>query len=239
MEKIEGIILKKIDYKESSKIIYLYTNHGLVSVLIHGSNKMKSPYLSLTKPLNLVSLQVSGKELKVLRDADIINDYRKTSNDLEKYTYMTHILEIIYYFSTHEHNHKKLYDFLVKIFNIVEETDNYIPYLNMIELKLLYLLGINPLFNHCVSCDSTENLTFSVEAGGMCCPNHMVKKSSISTLGLLEMKKLYYYDLNKPSNLNINRIYLKEIRLILDKYYEYHLNFKSNSRKILIGLIGY
>ena len=91
MEKIEGIILKKINYKESSKIIYLYTKDGLVSVLVHGSNKMKSPYLSLTSTLNHVSLFVSGKDLRTLRDGDIVNGFSKITNNLEKYTYITHV----------------------------------------------------------------------------------------------------------------------------------------------------
>lgn len=239
MQKIEGIILKKINYKESSKIIYLYTIEGLKSVLIHGGNKLKSPYLSLTKPLNLVSLHVSGKNLYVLRDADIINDFRSTSNDLEKYTYATHILEIIYNFATHDHDHEKLYNFIVKIFNIIDTEENYIPYLYMIELKLLYLLGVNPLFNRCVSCEKTENLQFSIEEGGMCCKEHFRGISTLSSVGVLEMMKLYYFDLSNPKNIQIDQVYLKEIRITLDKYYEYHLNFKSNSRKILIGLIGY
>ncbi|MCK4552030.1 MAG: DNA repair protein RecO [Tenericutes bacterium] len=239
MEHFEGIILKKINYKESSEIIYLYTREGMKSVLIHGSNKMKSPYLSFSKVLNVVSLHTSGKDLKTLRDGDVLKNYRNISNDLEKYTYVTLILEKIYFFSTHSHDHEKLYNFIIKIFDIVEGNVEYIPYLNMIELKLLYLLGVNPLFAHCVSCVKTENLTFSVKAGGMCCEEHLIGKSTISPLGTLAMQQLYYYDLQKEEEMNINDLYLKEIRIVLDKYYEYHLNFKGNSRKMLVGLIGY
>ncbi|MCK5732233.1 MAG: DNA repair protein RecO [Tenericutes bacterium] len=239
MEHFEGIILKKINYKESSEIIYLYTKEGLKSVLIHGSNKMKSPYLSLSKVLNVVSLHTSGKDLKTLRDGDTLKYYRNISSDLEKYTYVTLILEKLYYFSTHSHDHDKLYNFIIKIFDIVEENDAYIPYLNMVELKLLYLLGVNPLFAHCVSCDKTENLKFSIKAGGMCCEEHLIENPIISPLGTIVMQQLYYYDLKKREELNINDIYLKEVRILLDKYYEYHLNFKGNSRKMLIGLIGY
>lgn len=239
LEYIEGIILKKLNYKESSKIIYLYTDKGLISVLIHGNNKMKSPFLSLSKVLSKVGLHVSGKDLRTLRDGDVLDDYRNISSDLEKYTYSLHVLEIIYYFSTHEHDHEKLYSFLLKIFSIVDTTEQYIPYLNMIELKLLYMLGINPMFHHCVECDRTDNLKFSVPAGGMCCNTHLTGQSSGSDAAIEEIKKIYYFDLSESEILEVDNALLKEIRLVIDKYYQYHLNFKSNSRKMLMGLIGY
>ena len=239
LEYIEGIILKKINYKDSSKIIYIYTKDGLTSVLIHGSNNMKSKYLGLAKILSHVALHVSGKDLKTLRDGDILEDNRNILNDLTKYTYCTHILEMIYYFSTHDHDHEKLYLFLLKIFKIVNKNNNYIPYLNMVELKLLYLLGVNPMFNHCVSCNKTTGLKFSIKDGGMCCRNHIREKNNISNSAVSDMIKIYYFDLDKKIELNIKETNLKEIRYVLDKYYAYHLNFKSNSRKILKGLIGY
>lgn len=239
VEYIEGIILKKINYKDSSKIVYLYTVNGLVSVLIHGNNKMKSPFLSLSKVLSKVGLHVTGKDLRTLRDGDVLDDYRNISNDLERYTYSLHVLEIIYYFSTHEHDHEKLYSFLLKIFSIVDTTEKYIPYLNMIELKLLYLLGINPMFHRCVECERTDNLKFSVTAGGMCCDTHLTGPTDSSEAVVQELMKIYYFDLSKSETLEVDDDLLKGIRLVIDKYYQYHLNFKSNSRKMLIGLIGY
>ena len=239
LEYIEGIILKKINYKESSKIIYLYTKTGLISVLIHGNNKMKSPFLSFSKVLSKVGIHVSGKDLRTLREGDVLDDYRRISSDLEKYTYSLHVLELIYYISTHEHDHEKLYHFLLKIFSIVDEQEVYIPYLNMIELKLLYLLGINPMFGHCVECERTDNLRFSIQAGGMCCETHLTGVSDIETEVVNELMKIYYFDLSTSDQLDIDKRFYKDIRQAIDKYYQYHLNFKSNSRKMLIGLIGY
>ena len=74
MEEYKGIILKKISYKENSEIMYLYTDTGLVGVLVHGSKTMKSPHLNLTKVLNHVKVIASGKNLKVLRDGEILDN---------------------------------------------------------------------------------------------------------------------------------------------------------------------
>ena len=172
MEDFIGVILKKINYKESSEIIYLYTKNGLESILVHGSRNMKSPNLNLPKILNLVKVSVSGKNLKVMREGEVLNQFSHLSSNLEKYTYLLHLVETIYYFSTHEHDHERLLNFLIKILLIIEKNDNYIPYINMVELKLLYLLGVNPNFTGCLICDKKENLVFSVKDGSVFCQEH-------------------------------------------------------------------
>ncbi|MCF7923681.1 MAG: DNA repair protein RecO [Candidatus Izimaplasma sp.] len=238
MEIIEGIILKQINYKESSKIIYLYTKNGLISVLVHGSNKLKSPYLNLVRVFSQVKLHVSGKNLKTLRDGEVINNNLEFTKDFDKYTYILHLTEIIYYFSGHDHDHEKLYLFLNKIFKQLRLTDDYIPFINMAELKLLYLLGVQPMLDKCVICGSTNNLTFSVEDGGLCCELH--KENAVfqkETITLL--KSLYYYDFNNPQPISYNKNSLMNLRLLIDEYYEYHLNYRSKSRKMLKELISY
>ncbi len=239
MDVIEGIVLKKINYKEHSKIVYLYTKDGLVSVLIHGSNKISSPYLKFGELLNHEKLNITGKNLKVLKDGELLKDFRQIKKDIVKYTYMTHVLEIIYYFSSHEHDHEKLFNFLLKIIDSVETNEIYIPYIYMLELKLLYLLGVNPEFNACITCGLNTNLKFSVEAGGMLCHEHFDGKKTYEDLVVNAMKQLYYYDLQEPSKISFDEKTIKNLRLLIDDYYEYHLNYKSNSRKLLIGLIGY
>ncbi len=207
--------------------------------MIHGSNKIKNRYLNIPRLLNYIDIYVSGKNLLTFRDGDILEGYPNIVNDLEKYTYATHILELIYYFSSHEHDHEKLFNFLLKIFDIINKDNNYIPYLNMIELKLLYLLGVNPSLNKCVVCGKTNSLQFSITEGGMCCPEHIQNPYKISNIALEKLKELYFFDLSKDKLSHIDQSSQKEIRFLIDKYYEYHLSIKTESRKLLIGLLGY
>ena len=238
MDEFQGIILKKISYKENSEIIYLYTEVGLVGVLVHGSKTIKSPYLNLTKVLNHVKVIAGGKNLKVLRDGEIINNYSKLHESLEKYTYLTYMVELIYYFATHEHDHEKLCNFLLKIIEEVKNNIDYIPYINMVELKLLYLLGVNPNLNTCMVCQETKDLVFSVKEGGVFCPEHRPEKYYSPQI-LREIQKLYYHDISKQPKVTVEKELLVDIRNALDEYYEYHLNYHSKTRKMLKGLIGY
>lgn len=227
-----------MNYKESSKIIFVYTPIGKVSVLVHGSNKPKSPYLNLVRVFSHVKLIVSGKELKTLRDGEVINYFSEISNHLDKYTYGLHLLEMIYFFSEHEHDHHKLFNFLLKILTKLVQEDEIDLYVMMAELKLLFLLGVQPLFSHCVQCQTNKGLSFSLKDGGMVCEDHQRGHSyRKETIDL--MKKLYYYDLQNPIEFHCNKQDKIELRQLIDDYYAYHLNYKSRSRKMLKDMLGY
>jgi DNA repair protein RecO (recombination protein O) len=238
LELVEGIILKQINYKESSKIMYLYTGHGLVSVLVHGSQKIKSPYLNLVRVFSYVRLFVSGKTLKTLRDAEVLDRYPMISDKLERYAYGLHLMEVVYQFSGHDHDHKKLFQFLLKILERLNQDEQYESYVMMFELKLLYLLGLQPLLKHCVFCREETHLSFSVKDGGMVCQNHGGKKEYPSST-IQYLAKLYYFDVDRESLDEVNREDIKHLRKLLDAYYQYHLNFKSKSRKMIQDLLGY
>jgi DNA repair protein RecO (recombination protein O) len=238
LELVEGIILKQIKYKESSKIMYLYTGHGLVSVLVHGSQKIKSPYLNLVRVFSYVRLFVSGKTLKTLRDAEVLDRYPMISDKLERYAYGLHLMEVVYQFSGHDHDHKKLFQFLLKILERLNQDEQYESYVMMFELKLLYLLGLQPLLKHCVFCREETHLSFSVKDGGMVCQNHGGKKEYPSST-IQYLAKLYYFDVDRESLDEVNREDIKHLRKLLDAYYQYHLNFKSKSRKMIQDLLGY
>ena len=227
-------------YKESSKIIYLYTSSGLISLLVHGAKKLSSPYLRLTENLNLIKVFATGKGLKTLTDGEVIKDYQTIKQDLDKVAYVSHLVELIMAFSESEYDHQKLYDFVLKILDQITESKSYIRYIYMFEIKYLYLLGIAPNFKRCVVCNKIDNLQFSIKSGGYCCKDHYPendKKFSDSAISILST--LYYHDMNNPLDLSIDQATGIEIRNFLDEYYLYHLSFQSKSRKVLSGLLGY
>ena len=66
--KSEGIILNTIDYKESSKIVHLYTPFGRISVKALGANKPKNGLLGFTTIGNTVSFVATDSELPTLME---------------------------------------------------------------------------------------------------------------------------------------------------------------------------
>ena len=64
--KTEGIILNTLDYKETSKIVHLYTPYGKISVKALGANKPKNGLLGFTTIGNWCSFVATDAEIKTL-----------------------------------------------------------------------------------------------------------------------------------------------------------------------------
>ena len=64
--EIEGIILSSIDYKEASKIVYLYTNIGNISVKALKAKKIKGGDLGFITTGNIVSFVMTNNNLPTL-----------------------------------------------------------------------------------------------------------------------------------------------------------------------------
>lgn len=228
-----------MDYKESSKIVFLYTASGKTSFLVHGANKLSSPFLAKTEILTKLKVFTEGKGLKIGKEIEILDLFAGIKSNLEKYTYCLHILEILQQIADAEIDHEKLFAFLGKIFPLIETEPEYIPYIYMFESKLLYLLGIQPELQSCVTCNSKDVIAFSVSDGGMCCLDHLPLCKTYPKSIVDHFLKLYYFNLDKPGELKFDEFTIKEIRHLLDEYYQYHLNFETKSRQLLKGLIGY
>ena len=151
MEMNEAIVLRSLDYKDSSKILYLYTEKGLTSVIAHGVKKMNSQFRVLSQAGNLISLSMSQSKFPSLKDGVLINEFETLRKDLFAFTYVSHILELINNTIPEDSNHLKMFLFLKKIFfkmndGIDPETLSFI-----FELKLLYFLGYGFNFSATIS----------------------------------------------------------------------------------------
>ena len=239
METFQGIILRQVAYKESSKILHIYTSEGLISVLVHGAKRLKSPYLAMMDRYGEVSVFTSGKNLRTLHDASLIHHFDGLKHDFLKSCLAEHLAELVLHIADAQIEHHKLAPFLSKVFFKMEQENNALLYVMMFELKLLYLLGIQPSLKQCVICNQTSNLQFSIEDGGMRCREHLEHIEHWSDESIRIIRLLYYFDIQDVWTEDMKEETLREIRRFIDLYYEVHLQFTTKSRKLLMGLLGY
>ncbi len=232
----EGIVIKNIDYTDSSKIIYLITELGISSLLAKGARKIKSPLRQLCQTVSKISYnQSASKKLPILYSGDVIDPHMYIIQNLEETSYVSHIFEIIYKLST-EIEFKILYKFLCQTLEKINEGVDVELISFVFELKFLYLLGINPAFNRCSDCDSKETTGFDVYRGGMVCSNHTTEYTITDTEFITGLYKLYYHNINEDFDYEINKVLTRKT---IDDYYEHYMNFKSKSRAVLKQLYGY
>lgn len=227
MEKqiIKGIIIKSIDYSESSKICHLLTDSGVQSVLVKGAKRLKSKFLGILEPVTLVSFIVSGSNLKVLTDADLVNEYKVIHESIKKLVYANNLLELINVL-IHE-DYCLIYNFLLKCLNKMEECFDEEVISFIFELKLLKLLGVEPQFDACISCGKEFVDGFNIELGGVVCK----ACSGIHNLELLNtIYELYRFDISNDIP-NIDEGMKSQLRAFIDEYYKIHVGYITKAHR--------
>lgn len=155
---MEGLIYKVLDYKESSNLVYLYTNFGLDSLLVRGSKKYKSENLSFCEYLNYVSYTKTNNTLPTLIDYKMINRFINIKNSITKLKYASIITEVLR--QVLDQRHSRILNFTIKILEKMEANDDPISLTFIYLVKMLKVFGILPDLDKPVSNDQNFNDIF-------------------------------------------------------------------------------
>lgn len=229
IEKMEGITLRTIDYKDSSKIIYLITPYGKKNLILKGCKNYKNKNNKFKDIYQELSFYNTNKELGTFIDGDIINDFKNIKNDLDKYETMSNISNLVYKYLDDNLNYLKLYKLIKTSFYFIDNLKidtNLKRNLNftylLFLLKFLYFIGYQPNFESCNICKSKEIKGFSIKNASVACLNHLDETS----LDKNQTTKLIDFILLKFDDILNYKIKEEEINFYLDKiqiYYNYHV----------------
>lgn len=238
IRKVEGIVIKETDYKETSKIINIFTKEGIIGILAKGAKRLKSPFVGATSKLTYAYFHINYKEnsMSTLIEVDIIDTLKNLKKDITKISYATFITDLTYQVYKHENN-----NFLYELYksSIIKINEGYDPLVitNILELKYLDYLGIRPIISKCVICGKDKNIiTISSYKGGYICKSCHTNEKIISLKALKLIKMFYYIDISKISKTDISANVKKEINTFIDEYYDRYAGLYLKSKSFLNNL---
>jgi len=238
MKTIKGYIIRTIDYKETSKLLYVYTEHGIISMIARGVKKMNSPMRHVAQSGMLANFTITEGKLPTLKEAELINYYKHTKQDFDKHSIMHSLHDYIYY-NTHDHdNHKKLFLFLEKVLSRLDESALTHELLLVFELKYLHFLGAGVNFKHCEQCQTTNDLVFDLSQSTVMCKKHASATHQLYDASLTNYLRTFYYCDVLTLDLTITHDYeVKVLYELTDALYQTHLGFNSKAKSILKTLL--
>ena len=240
IKKIEGIVISTVDYKESSKIINVFTkDEGIIGVMSRGCKKIKSKIFATSNILTYgeFHLNINNKGIPNLIEVDVINNFKIIRKDIIKTNYAMYLMELtsqVYKNDKDNNIYELLINSLIKINDGYDE--NIIT--SIIELKMLSYLGIKPIVDKCVSCGSGDDIvTISSYKGGYLCKNCVGNENifNIKTIKLIRM--FYYIDISKITKIEISDNIKREINLFIDDYYDRYSGLYLKSKEMLYNFI--
>ena len=239
MEKIEGIIVSVNDFKESSKILNIFTKeYGVIGVIAKGCKSIKSTLRSVTDRLTYGYFYMNYREdkLSVLSSVDVINPFKNIKKDIECISYASYILDLatqVYKQNNSSDIYKLLIDSLIKINELYDP----MVITNILELKYLDYLGVMPVLDRCSVCGSEKSIaTLSSSRGGYICNNCLKNDRMVSAKTIKLIRMFYYVDISKIEKLDISELCKNEINTFLNEYYENYTGLYLKSKSLINNL---
>ncbi len=174
--KTKALCIKKFDYRESSKIVTLYSaEYGKFSAIIKAgrSNKSKiSGIVDLFNQIEIVYYKKDTRTLQLITQAELINYYKNIKADIDTFKYVSALFELINDLIHENEPNALLYKGLVRILELFEKSGQN-PKLLFVKFFLFFIkeLGYELNSNECSLCGNIfehDNGHFDLTYGFVC-----------------------------------------------------------------------
>jgi DNA repair protein RecO (recombination protein O) len=153
--KTRAVVLRDIKYRDQSKICLLLTReYGQVSVILKGGRSAKSrtgPIFSPGNIIDAVLYKKGNRDIQLLSDASLVTSPLSESPDLERFSVLYRVLDLVRYASTHEEKNVPLFTIAHSaIWRLCHTERNFQTILAWFLLRLVSVLGFTPSLDRCV-----------------------------------------------------------------------------------------
>lgn len=174
----DAINLKSYDLSDADKIILMYSkDKGLIKGVAKGVKRPKSKLGARMDSLIANTLMFAkGRNLDTICQAQSINTFKDSRQDIDKLMYSSYISEIVSNFGVEEDPcSREIYDLLYKALEKIsrsESTKDVLIATIKFQLKMMLIAGFSLELDTCLCCVERvldEDMYFSAQMGGIVC----------------------------------------------------------------------
>ncbi|RCW51283.1 DNA replication and repair protein RecO [Paenibacillus prosopidis] len=237
--RVEGIVIRSMDYGEGNKIVTLLTKtNGKAGVLIRGAKKVKSKHSSLAQPFTygeFVYFRSSG--LGTLNHGEIIESHHVLREKLDLAAYASYAAELTDRSLQDDEATGFHFEQLKACLTSLGEGKDAQIVIHLYEMRILDLSGYSPELDECVSCGNVVGpFKLSPHAGGILCSRCAGKDPGAILLGDGAYKLLRLFrrmDMRRLGTIQVKPETKAELKVCMRKLMDTHLGLQLKSRNFL------
>ena len=176
-EKTDALVLRLIEWSESSLIVTLLTrDYGKTVAVAKGARRPKSSFegaLDLLAVCRVVIIQKSGETLDLLTEAKLDRRFRAGARDLERLYAGYYVAELLRELTDLGDPHPELFDLANRTLQLFDGDTDVRACLLRFELQMLRFLGHAPSLEACSGCGdalvANDLVAFGLLSGGVLC----------------------------------------------------------------------
>ena len=235
LKKIRGIVVGEVPYKDSSKVLNILCEEGVIGVVSKGCKRINSPLRVISNKLTLGEYVIYYNESKLstLKEGSVIDNFNNIKNDLNKISHATYITDLVNQVMK-QNADPTVFSLYVSALKKIDEGINETVVMNILEIKLLDYLGVGINLNGCAKCGSTrEIVTIDPDVGGYICKNCYTNEI-IYDERVRKMLRMYYLvEIDSIKELKIKDYVIDSINKFLSVYYDRYTGLYIKSKEFL------
>jgi DNA repair protein RecO (recombination protein O) len=239
--KWEGIVIRGVDYGESSKVVTLFTReNGKLAVMARGSKKARSRLAAVSQLFThgyYLCTAGPGTGMPDLSQGDVVDSFRQLRQDLNATAYAAYMAELLDRLTHEREANPFLFQLLLHTFRYLDEGRDAEILCRIFETKMLQIAGISPQLSACVGCgDQREPYAFSILHGGLLCPACVSTDpyAIAVTPSIWKLLRLFQvFDLERLGEIEVKQATRSQLKHVLRSYMDEHLDLRLKSRSFL------
>lgn len=239
MIKTSGIVLSGIKFRESSKILTVYTRElGKIKVMGQGVMKPKSEGIASTEVFAHSEFDLKkGRNFYYINSVYLIDSYHNLRNSMDTLFLGFYILELMDK-TIHEEEHNPiLFDLLNKALIAIKNGEEPLLIAVAFQLKFVSFMGYRPQLDICSSCGNTNSQIwrFSSSKGGVFCEDCFTNEATtITEEQRLTLTKILLTPFDNLRSLNIKKENIWKIYNLMLNYISYNFDIKELKSQAMI-----
>ncbi|MCR5741410.1 MAG: DNA repair protein RecO [Gammaproteobacteria bacterium] len=138
----KSLVIKRIDFEETSLIINVLGENGVTPLMIKGAKRKNSNKLSISEPLTLIEYEATKAKFPSLTEGVVIDNFDSIKNDLFRLSIANVIIEYAYQLKDAELDFKYLFNLVLMSLDEIKEISDPEESLFRFQIFLTKLLGI-------------------------------------------------------------------------------------------------
>ncbi len=211
LNDIHGIVINELKYKNTSKIITVFTHElGLIKIMCQGAYRKNSPLSAITNKYGYSTYNLNkGKSFYYIVDGIPNSNNFFLTKSLELLTVSALITELLEATMPVEQPEPDIYRLLEEFLRILkQDNDSLRPALIAFFMKYSSFMGFRPNLNGCIKCGNknSELYTIASSSGGATCSicGVLNKYNSVTREELIYLGRLLYLPMKDNTGLNQN-----------------------------------
>ena len=243
----QAVILRTVDFAESDRIVSFYTkNFGHLHGVAKGAKRSLKRFGSALEPFTLNEVTFFMREhqgIVRLERCRIVRAFPEIAQNVRRMALGTYLLELVLGLTPEHEAHPEIYRLLVYYIDLLTQSTFRESMIRLFELRLFALLGYEPQFMQCVTCNTPFDMQaayhFSIQRGGIVCPVcepplHNMLPLSNGTIRLFQQARSL--SLLNLSRLCFSRDSQEESHRLFTRFLEYHMGRRPRSLDVLAQL---